>query len=489
MWFPHLALRPAACALLLLTGCAGHGHAFDGPGAASSCRSVLENIDQVITGSEARDASVSPIIGFPQLRVDRFLASFAADGLAGEAYAFWLELLKQRGTEARRLELRNLPRKDTRLIEGWFSPRTRPEAIAEHCARVLTRSDLASFRRREALARRLRVPDAYDDTSRILGLYPLTRIPFLAGVFDLHARLRATFAEPPEPRARLIRYAPPPPASSDRHQAGASLELAARNPLGIPLPGKAALDHLFDAFAPVWEVESADDRDRVGQVGLDAAGRPRIRVDAPAVYRLVSHTRYGGRVLLQLNYMVWFAARAPEHALDIYAGALDGLIWRVTLSPDGMPIAYDSIHQCGCYYHLFPGEGYRAAQPDDGGEPVFSPHPVRLPDGSERLTIRLAARTHFIRSVRAEPPGDALTHAWRDYGELLSLPWTGGRRSLFNARGFVAGSERTERFLFWPMGIANAGAMRQWGTHAIAFVGRRHFDDARLLEKLLRPIE
>jgi hypothetical protein len=33
------------------------------------------------------------------------------------------------------------------------------------------------------------------------------------------------------------------------------------------------------------------------------------------------------------------------------------------------------------------------------------------------------------------------------------------------------------------MGIASAGAMRQWGRHATAFVGRRHFDDADLLER------
>ena len=33
------------------------------------------------------------------------------------------------------------------------------------------------------------------------------------------------------------------------------------------------------------------------------------------------------------------------------------------------------------------------------------------------------------------------------------------------------------------MGIQRVGAMRQWGRHATAFVGRRHFDDAELLEK------
>ena len=32
-------------------------------------------------------------------------------------------------------------------------------------------------------------------------------------------------------------------------------------------------------------------------------------------------------------------------------------------------------------------------------------------------------------------------------------------------------------------GALDAGAMRQWGHHATAFVGRRHFDDADLIER------
>ncbi|HEX9646503.1 MAG TPA: hypothetical protein VGB88_03330, partial [Alphaproteobacteria bacterium] len=67
--------------------------------------------------------------------------------------------------------------------------------------------------------------------------------------------------------------------------------------------------------------------------------------------------------------------------------------------------------------------------------------------------------------------------------ELRSLAAPGGgRRSLYRPDGLVAGSERLERFLLWPMGIASAGAMRQFGTHATAFVGRRHFDDPRLFD-------
>ena len=68
-----------------------------------------------------------------------------------------------------------------------------------------------------------------------------------------------------------------------------------------------------------------------------------------------------------------------------------------------------------------------------------------------------------------------------------SLPLPGGGfRSIYGADALVQGTERGERFLFWPMGIPSAGAMRQWGNHATAFLGRRHFDDADLIEKRFR---
>lgn len=41
-------------------------------------------------------------------------------------------------------------------------------------------------------------------------------------------------------------------------------------------------------------------------------------------------------------------------------------------------------------------------------------------------------------------------------------------------------------WLFCPMGVADPGAMRQWGHHAIAFVGRRYFDQANLIESYFR---
>jgi hypothetical protein len=72
-----------------------------------------------------------------------------------------------------------------------------------------------------------------------------------------------------------------------------------------------------------------------------------------------------------------------------------------------------------------------------------------------------------------------------DYSELRSLPVPeGGHRSMFSEDSLVPGSERLERLILWPTGVVSPGAMRQWGRHAVAFVGERHFDDPFAVETM-----
>ena len=52
--------------------------------------------------------------------------------------------------------------------------------------------------------------------------------------------------------------------------------------------------------------------------------------------------------------------------------------------------------------------------------------------------------------------------------------------------GLVPGTERGERWFLWVSGVPEPGAMRQHHRHATAFVGRRHFDDPYLLERIYR---
>jgi hypothetical protein len=233
-------------------------------------------------------------------------------------------------------------------------------------------------------------------------------------------------------------------------------------------------------------VDTRDDDDRIGALALGADGALHVDLAAPAVYRRIAYTRYRDQVLPQLVYSVWFPARPKTAGFDLLGGHLDGVVWRVTLAPDGAPVLYDSIHSCGCYQQFFPTpRAQRLPQPDTLDETAFVPQQLGAPVRGQRTALRIASGTHYLQRVLAveqAPPGAAL--AFRDDDALRSLPAPdGGRRSAFRPDGMVPGSERGERYVFWPMGVREPGAMRQWGRHATAFVGRRHFDEARLMQR------
>jgi hypothetical protein len=137
---------------------------------------------------------------------------------------------------------------------------------------------------------------------------------------------------------------------------------------------------------------------------------------------------------------------------------------------------------------FFPVPGVEPLPPPARGtEWAFVPDRApQLPDGA-RLALRLATRTHYVVNIAADGGGAGLTYDFADYDELRSMPaGAGKRRNAFRPDALVPGTERGERVFFWPMGVPSAGAMRQWGHHATAFVGRRHFDDADLIERRFR---
>jgi hypothetical protein len=365
----------------------------------------------------------------------------------------------------------------------------------QRCARLLREIDLAKPALRRALLERAEVPDDYSRLKRFFGLYALTRIAFAAGVRRHEDETRRTFErEPGLPAgAALIRHSPPS-ASVDYARAARILERAASNPLGIPEPGEAELTELLAAHAPSFEIAVQADHDRFGALRWrrDAAA-PEVDGAQQVVYAHPAWTLYEGRVLLQLVYTIWFPERPPLVEGDILAGKVDGITWRVTLAPDGEPLLYDSIHPCGCYHMFFPTPRALPRAPPDGTagleEWMFSPQALpRIAEG-ERPLLRIASGTHYIERVGVVRGGDSLSrYELLPYGELRSQFRFAGslRASVFGADALVPGSERPERRLFWPMGIDSAGAMRQWGRQATAFIGRRHFDDADLIEKRFR---
>lgn len=480
-------------ALLCLSACSSRLERPARDLSAGSCQSFLAQMDRLVASFGVGDAGSARVFRFPYLRINRFLASFAAERPRGRVYAEWVERLRQLDAEARHLELRNLPVAAVERLAASVPGGMTPAASINECGLRLAQRDLQVSDARIELLKRARVRDAYQGWRRIVGLYPLLRWPFAEGVSRLHRDVRESFSKPlPALRVagRLIRYAPKHADLLSEDEVAEILRRSSQNGLSIPEPQGEELERLFAAFAPIWEMDTVTDDDHIGLVRLDSLGNRWVDPSVAVVYRMVSHARWGSTSLLQLVYLVWQPSRPRERFGDIYAGRFDGIFWRVTLLPSGRPLAYDSIHPCGCYYQLYPGKGFRVVQPVVGSEPVLSPASLAEVKPGVRLVIRLAQRTHFIQRVYADHGHFAsIDHDWRVYDELRSLEGPNGQRaSLFDPNGLIPDSERLERWLFWPMGIDSAGAMRQWGSHAIAFLGRRHFDDPRLLEGLLRPL-
>ncbi len=459
----------------------------------AGCERFFAELDALTELAGARDAGSYRLPGSPYLRSDRFLASFRRNDLGPVAQAQWLERLRALDAASRRVEIANLGQ--ATVARAVFSPfpGLEPEEVVGTCGRQLVARDLTQPERVERLKAAVTTPDAYSGWHRMVGLYPLTRLALEQGVAVLHRRLRAAFAVTPGPLSQggqRLRYAPPARTEPIPDTIPALLARVAQNPLAIPDPRGSERRRLFETFAPVWEIEALSSADRIGAVEWRNDGLPTVRVDSPVVYRFVTHTRFRGESLLQLNYLIWFPRRPAQHWLDIYAGDLDGLIWRVTLDRQGAPLAYDSIHPCGCYYQVFPGLGYRVQQPALHSEPVLSPAPLLPPRPGQRLVLRISAGEHYLQAVYADTEElPAQRYAWREHEELLAMRTSrGSRRSLFGPDGLVPHTQRIERFLLWPSGVPSPGAMRRIGTHAIALVGRRHFDDADLLDSLLRPL-
>jgi hypothetical protein len=438
-----------------------------------------------------RDAQYTRIPGHPYLRTDRYLASFRHQTLNSGELAEWLNALRERDREARRYELANLPRADWPRSLAWPYDRLADEL--DRCGSAALRALSARPQSANALQKQTAVPPDYDNWRRALGLYPVTGHLALRGAKKLYRELARDFRVPLAGipvRGRRVAYAPSgaqTPMRADEVQHW----LARHRGFGLPAEDEPDTQRLINSFAPIWIVDETGEDDRVGAPVWRRQDAPSIDTSQAFVFYHFSKTRGLGRSLWQINYSAWFGARPAKRAVDLYAGRLDGLIWRVTLGEDGKPLLYDNIHHCGCYHSFLPTAALRPGPQRIGfAEPLFAPQSLRDPLPGERAHLYLATGTHYLQQVRiaASSPSPAI-RAYRlaAYNDLRSLPAAGGRRSLFGPDGLIAGTERTERWLLWPLGIANPGAMRQWGRHATAFIGQRHFDDPYLIDRYFRP--
>ncbi len=475
-------------AAALLAGCASlvaPGLPAVADAQVQACARWFEQLDAATDRAGVRDAEADRIAGFAGLRVDRLAASLREEAQADSAaFEAWLSRLQRLEGEGRAVEISNLPRHafpiddaadataarahTQRCIDAWHSPLQRDAAL------------------RAVLLARAAVPDRYATWQRAAGLYPLLRWAFYAGVQAWErehlAQIARWVAAPPPTQ----RYVPANHAPSAAALAGLWRNRP-RDALGLPHFTPEETAALLAAYAPVLEVQTRGDHDRFGALAWRSDGAvPTVDTATPVLYQRVAITRYRGHRLLQLVYSLWFPERPAQSRFDVLAGVLDAVVLRITLAPDdGRPLLVDTIHGCGCYHLFLPTPEVRLRGDAPAGiEWAYAP--ITLPPlaAGERIVVRLTSASHDVVGSTRDDGAPGTPYALRDEHALRTLPIPNGTtRSLFGPDGLVAGSERAERFLFWPMGIASAGATRQWGHHATAFVGRRHFDDADLIER------
>lgn len=454
----------AAC--LWLTGCAQQL-----PSTSTDCAALFAAREAVSAASH--DAQYQPLSGFIGLRSDRVLAALGPTAHSPAQRSLWLQRLAERDTEASNIELGN---STPSIAREWRSPAKQEQL--QSCRNQQQQQLLeqpADFQRAVQAAQ---VPDTYRDWARILGLYALAKPVYRQQI--AHAQQADEQVPVPLDSARWLGYQALPDAPA--------LELPLHiDTLGLPQADPQQLTALFARHAPRLKVEQASRADRLGSPKFNAAGQRDFDQQAPQVFEQVGWSQLNGRWHLQLIYQFWFSSRPKPQPWDLYGGELDGLLWRVTLDEQGHALLYESIHPCGCWQNFWlPADSPWQARAQVPPSNDLEPRSVRRIDGNGRQTptLWLSAGEHSLLSVDTRhSPYPAMSYQLRPLNDLRQLTHPQGRRSLYGVDGLISGTERLERWLLWPAGVVSPGAMRQWGQHATAFVGRAQFDDPRLLER------
>jgi hypothetical protein len=336
----------------------------------------------------------------------------------------------------------------------------------------------------EELGARVAVPDEYSSALRLAGLYPLVTIPEYKITERVRERFRAWYEMPYEklPVEGTLRvYNPPKGIGRDAREVIAA---SRRNPLGIPRLSAGEARELALRYAPVIIQDEAAPYDRVGRIVWKA---DELTVDGgrPAVYYYLSHARVKGEPVLQINYSFWYPARAGSRAPAIEHGRLDGLTLRLSFDTQGRLFMIDLMNNCGCYHVFIPARDRvaRTIRRYYENDP-FAPQGLPEIAAGQSPAVRILSGWHQVqRLLPLAPPPDGIPYELLPYEMLESLArGDGGSSSVFDAEGIAKGSERVERFIFFPTGIPSIGSMRQRGHHAITLSGRTHFDEPGLFE-------
>ncbi len=474
----------------LLNGCARlqvptRSPHFGKSGPVGECADFFASLDKQIVAADVIDPGVFRVKNYPYLRVDRFLASFRDKVDNSNAFAAWIDHMQTLDQDARQYEIANLPSSAAAALDAANDKANLYDKVVS-CGDVLKTADFQQIKHQSGVRKNAVVPNEYIPLRRALGIYPLTSMFVNRGVFIWHTEARKSYSPEPPVNWQSIRYGPH--GEMDMSPMRQTVEPAERDALGIPIYSAEARQALFRMYAPVWEIQFTVEDDRIGAPFWIADGKLGVDTDHPLTYTLLSFTRFGKKILTQLNYIIWFPARPKDGTLDIYGGFLDGVNYRVTLDIDYEPLLYETVHNCGCYYKAFPTKRLQVREKIDYAEPPLILEAPAVNHANDFMTVSMESRTHYVQHLYPSSRKllvEATNYSLTDYGQLRSLAFgKDDRKSMFSQNSITPGSERSERYILWLTGVLSPGAMRQWGRHAVAFIGKRHFDDPFFMDRM-----
>lgn len=448
-------------------------------------------LEKVIQKYGASDASSFPVDGFPYLRTNRFLAAIKDQSAWLQDGHHWTQQMLTLGVASRRKEIGNLP--DAAILE---LSQTNAESLdrqiiiqkAEAFAQRLFASDQSHPDFLKLLQQAVWVPDEYSTLARLIGFYTLAGIPVTAATAVAYGRYEKWHqAEQSELDllGTLTQYMPQ--LETESVDPGFIIKLYDPGNLdvfGLPKLTSQDVRKLAFKFAPIIRQDVAETYDRIGRIEWQN-DQVRVDISQPSVYYYVSQSFMAGHPVLQLNYAFWYPERAGKNAPWIERGPLDGVTYRVTLDQTGHAAMVDIMNTCGCYFFFVPQKESIAKIVTKPGE-IAPLVPTWLPPEfpQQRLLLRVNSGWHQVQHIGTDDRSlDTQSYALIPYGVLESLPKTNGQyESVFTPAGIMKDSWRIEPFIFFSMGIADIGYMRQRGHHAIKMVGRGHFTDPHLYD-------
>lgn len=438
--------------------------------AYKNCRAKYAEMDARVDAAGVRDGSYYRVPGFPYFRTDRYAASYKDEVKGLDDTAGWMRRMREFDQEAREFEYRNLGMSEQE-IGTW---RYDLLACGGGLASLETfEDDNLAFLRRQVVPGSEYKPKAP----------PLTEQQRKAvAAHDADVRKRFTDALPASPADATLTLWTATPVE-DLHLIEAGYGRAMPDELGVPALIESQWRAFAERHAPALWIETAGPRDQ--------PGAPVVRDGAftadpaqPRLHYYITFTRLGGQTLTQLNYFIWFAGREGN------SGALDSLIWRVTLDTNAQPLIYESVNASGRDHLWFAAQPLKrrpARSKADDNAPLFpQAEPITGP-----VALRLAAGSHALTRVvplATASSGGATGSAYqlRHYEEVFTLPAGDGKtRSLYDVSGVIPGVRDDEQARLAGDRVVAPGALHVLGRVPTAVTGSRHFDDADRLEQLL----